>query len=632
MAPEEGTSIERTGASALSGAMAVRLAFVVAGLFLVAGLALFTLAAARLVWPELLDGNGMLAYGRVFPAGTDALLFGWLTVAFLGFAFYAVPRLVGVPLAFPLAALGVLALVAGGAGGGVAMVLLGENTGGRWLEFPLLFDAALAAGYAGAAGLLVLTARRGERNRLPLPTWYLVAGSVWLFLAEFAGAIPGLDGLPAEIQSAFTGTALFGLWAACAGLGVAYSVVGGVLTAAGFNERLGRIGFWSLALTWAWTAGRLLQHGPTKDWIETVPVVFGAGLVVAALAIAADFAGALQGRWSAVKASPPLQMVVAGLGFLVLAVAAAFVASLRSVSAVVQFTPWESGVETATLLGAFTFFALAGITHVAPAVRGKAWGRWSGRLVVWPMVAGVGLAVVTRLFAGLQQGLSWLAGVQSGAYENANEGFEYSLAPLHGLDLVQMIGLGLVLAGAAVFMLRLLWLSIGSAAAGEDAAPGYATQPLGTLLRGAVALFCFAVVGTFVFPAVDSVAEATVIAESTRNFAANPSAELGREVYVREGCWYCHTQQVRQVITDVGLGPVSQPGDYVYDPVGLAGSRRIGPDLTHQGSRENTGSAAWVRTHLADPRADEEWSVMPSFRYLSEEELTALSVYVSGLE
>jgi len=248
------------------------------------------------------------------------------------------------------------------------------------------------------------------------------------------------------------------------------------------------------------------------------------------------------------------------------------------------------------------------------------------------MVAGVGLAVVTRLFAGLQQGLSWLAGVQSGAYENANEGFEYSLAPLRGLDLVQMIGLGLVLAGAAVFMLRLSWLSIGSAAAGEDAAPGYATQPLGTLLRGAVALFCFAVVGTFVFPAVDSVAEATVIAESTRNFAANPSAELGREVYVREGCWYCHTQQVRQVITDVGLGPVSQPGDYVYDPVGLAGSRRIGPDLTHQGSRENTGSAAWVRTHLADPRADEEWSVMPSFRYLSEEELTALSVYVSGLE
>jgi hypothetical protein len=459
-----------------------------------------------------------------------------------------------------------------------------------------------------------------------------VAGSVWLFLTQVVGAVPGLDALPAEIQSAFTGSALFGLWAAGAGVGVAYFVAGRVLPEAAFNERLGRIGFWSLALSWAWTAGRLLQYGPTKDWIETVPVVFGAGLVVAALAIAADFAAALQGRWSAVKASPPLQMVVAGVGFLVLAVAPAYVASLRAVSAVVQFTPWESGVEAAAILGAFTAFALAGITHVAPAVRGKVWGRWSGRLVVWPVVAGVGVAVVTRLMAGLQEGLSWLAGVQSGAYENANEGFEYSLAPLRGLDTAYVVGLVLVLAGAACFLLRLLWLSLGSATARDETTPGYTTQPLGQLLRGAVAVFTLAALGAFVFPAFDSAPEASVLAESTRNFAANPSAEMGREVYVREGCWYCHTQQVRQVITDLGLGPVSQPGDYVYDPVGLAGARRIGPDLTHQGSRENTGSAAWVRAHLSDPRADEEWSVMPSFDYLDEEELTVLSVYVSGLE
>ena len=112
----------------------------------------------------------------------------------------------------------------------------------------------------------------------------------------------------------------------------------------------------------------------------------------------------------------------------------------------------------------------------------------------------------------------------------------------------------------------------------------------------------------------------------------SPLELAGRNIYIREGCWYCHTQQVRQVRTDLGLGPVSQPGDYAFDPVGLAGARRIGPDLAHQASREDTGSAAWVRAHLADPRADHEWSVMPSFRYLTEEELTALSVYVSGLE
>ena len=408
--------------------------------------------------------------------------------------------------------------------------------------------------------------------------------------------------------------------------------MGRILPGAVFNERLGRIGFWSLTLTWVWTAGRLLQNGPTNDWIQTVPVVFGAGLVVAVLAIAADFAGAVRGRWSEVKASPSLQLVAGGIGFLLITAAAAFVASLRSVSSVVQFTAWESGVEVAALLGAFTMFAIAGIAHVTATGCGRVWGRWWGRAVVWPIGAGAAVAVFSRFAAGLQQGLSWLAGVQSGAYENANEGFGESLQPLRGFDFVYLIGLGLVALGAVAFLLRLLTLSIRKATAIEGAEPGYANQPLGALLRGAVAVFALAVFGAFAFPAIDSNAPASVLADATRHFASNPVAELGREVYVREGCWYCHTQQVRQVMTDFGLGPVSQPGDYAYDPVGLAGVRRVGPDLTHQGSRENTGSAAWVRLHLAEPRADHVWSVMPSFSYLSEEELTALSVYVSGLE
>jgi cbb3-type cytochrome oxidase subunit 1 len=523
-------------------------------------------------------------------------------------------------------------LIAGGAGGGVALLLLGESAGGRFLEFPLFVDGALIAGYGVAAALLVLTARRGTRERLPLPAWYLVSGAVWLVLATAGGAIPGLRGLAAEVQSAFTGAALFGMWAATAGLGVAYAVAGRTLGEAGFNERLGRIGFWSLTLLWPWTAARVLQYGPTKDWIETVPVVFGVALVVAVLAIATDFAGALRGRWAAVKASPPLQMIVAGLGFLVVAVTAAAVGTLRSVSAVVHFTRWDAGVEAAALLGAFTLFALAGIAQAAAMVRDRKWGKWAGRGVVWPVVLGAGAVVVTQLLAGVQQGLAWLAGVQTGAYENANAGFGESLEPLRGLDLAHLVGLGLIGLGVVVFLGRLLVLSLG-ATRGEPVAPtGLVGQPLRPLLRGAVAGFALAAIGAFALPAIDSNAEASILAEATRNFTADPVAELGREVYVREGCWYCHTQQVRQVRTDLGLGPVSAPGDYAYDPVGLAGARRIGPDLTHQASRENTGSAAWVRAHLADPRADHPWSVMPSFRFLSEDELTALSVYVSGLE
>ncbi len=55
----------------------------------------------------------------------------------------------------------------------------------------------------------------------------------------------------------------------------------------------------------------------------------------------------------------------------------------------------------------------------------------------------------------------------------------------------------------------------------------------------------------------------------------------GRNIYLREGCWYCHSQFVRPVTGEIRRwGPVSEAGEYVYDVPHLFGTRRIGPDLT----------------------------------------------------
>ncbi len=63
-----------------------------------------------------------------------------------------------------------------------------------------------------------------------------------------------------------------------------------------------------------------------------------------------------------------------------------------------------------------------------------------------------------------------------------------------------------------------------------------------------------------------------------------PSEEVGRRVYIREGCWYCHSQYVRPVAgEDLRWGPVSQVGEYAYDWPHLLSTRRIGPDLTRVG-------------------------------------------------
>ena len=97
---------------------------------------------------------------------------------------------------------------------------------------------------------------------------------------------------------------------------------------------------------------------------------------------------------------------------------------------------------------------------------------------------------------------------------------------------------------------------------------------------------------------------------------------LGRQVYIQNGCLYCHSQQIRDpsFTTDVDRGWGSRatvPEDYVYDRPHLLGTMRTGPDLINVGQR--LPDLGWHLIHLYDPRALVPWSIMPAYPFLFEE-------------
>jgi len=88
----------------------------------------------------------------------------------------------------------------------------------------------------------------------------------------------------------------------------------------------------------------------------------------------------------------------------------------------------------------------------------------------------------------------------------------------------------------------------------------------------------------------------------------------GRAVYVREGCWYCHSQYVRPVTGETRRwGPVTQAGEYAYDQPHLFSTRRIGPDLSRVGLKY---SDAWHLAHFWNARWLSPDSIMPRFAAL----------------
>jgi cytochrome c oxidase cbb3-type subunit 2 len=102
--------------------------------------------------------------------------------------------------------------------------------------------------------------------------------------------------------------------------------------------------------------------------------------------------------------------------------------------------------------------------------------------------------------------------------------------------------------------------------------------------------------------------------------------ERGREIFYSNGCNYCHTQYVRE--EDTGMGPVSQGGDYTFDNPMILGSERTGPDLSYIGRKR---SEAWEIEHWKDPRKLSPLSIMPSFEFLSEQDLIDLAAYIFNL-
>ncbi len=128
--------------------------------------------------------------------------------------------------------------------------------------------------------------------------------------------------------------------------------------------------------------------------------------------------------------------------------------------------------------------------------------------------------------------------------------------------------------------------------------------------------------------------------------------EKGRMIYRREGCYYCHTMQVRRqpmydaegrlmrdkngaimyrpipadtVFSDIGGGP-THPGDYVYDKPHLLGTERTGPDLFYEGIKRPQKEFHYQ--HFRNPQSTEPQSLMPPFNFLTEEEIEALTAFI----
>lgn len=617
----------------------------VAGLFLVITAVLGLALAIKLSAPGFLDGE-LTTYGRLQAAFNGVLLYGWLTIGGLAAIFYLLPRLTAVPISRPLALLALAAITAG-VGFGTAAVLVGDSQGRIAFELPWYADVAVAGGILLAALVVTGNARQHREPRRYVSISFFVGAVWWLLVGYVGGSLPWFDGTSLELALRYFENLVVVMWVIPVALGLAYYLVPKITDSALYSERLGFISFWTLTAG-VWLGPVALTFGPGPEWLETISVLFAIAMLLPVMASIANLALTAAGGWGA-TATASIRYVALGLVFLALFVLQLLGLGFRSASSFLQFTSWVEGGILIPAFGVGTSLLLALVAYRR------------GTLSLVPLAAfggGLILLIGTLWIGGLQTGLTWAgAGGSQFAFNNFGDGFVNTTANLAGYDAIRWVAwavMALGLIAGALDYLRPLPRGESLPAPGEyEAEPEVGDLAPGSLAVAAVALAGVAFLVTVLAPAseLDDVSP-SLLALSARDYdafaagAGEPQAQAlfanlgldqalvaeGRDLYISEGCVYCHTQQVRANITDAGLGAVTRPGDITFESPVVLGRQRIGPDLMHVGSRLPSSSVAWVEAHLSDPQAVRKWSAMPSYSYLSDSELNALAQYLVSLQ
>lgn len=391
-----------------------------AGLYwlLFAMLAGLTLAI-RMVSPEYaewLANVEWLNFGRARMFHTHAAVFGWLTNAFIAFAYYSVIRLSGtrlfaMPLAYANRYFVQIALLIG------SFALLGGHAEGvEYAEAPWWADIFFALGFVACIVSIVGTVLSAKEKSLYVSMWYVLLGFSFTALnfvmanTVVAHVAPGAAG--AALSGLWIHNAV-GLWVTPMGTAIVYYLLPTLLKKPIASHKLSLIGFWTLAVLYPLGGSHHYFYSPVPWWLQVVAVPLTSALIFVVYTVVYNFFATMKGCWSQIASDIPLRFLTFGIFSYIATCTQGPFHALFSVQRVVHFTDWIVAHAHLALFGVFSWWIFAFIYFAWPKITGRHFvSRKLSEWHFWLSVIGfVVFYYIPDTIAGLMQGFAWLRGL-----------------------------------------------------------------------------------------------------------------------------------------------------------------------------------------------------------------------------
>ncbi|MBD0404862.1 cytochrome-c oxidase, cbb3-type subunit I [Flammeovirga sp. EKP202] len=605
----------------------------------IAGMVVGLVVALQLANPIFNFDTSWLTFGRLRPLHTNAVIFAFVGNGMFAGIYYSLPRLVKARMYSDL--LGKIHFW-----GWQLIILsalitlpLGFTQGKEYAELEWPIDIAIALIWVVFGLNMIMTLVKRRERHLYVAIWFYLATFVTVAVLHIVNSLS----LPLSLfnsYSVFAGVqdALVQWWyghnavaffLTTPYLGLMYYFVPKAANRPVYSYRLSIIHFWSLIFIYIWAGPHHLLYTALPDWAQSLGTVFSVMLIAPSWGGMLNGLLTLRGVWDKVRTEPVLKFMVVALTAYGMATFEGPMLSFKNVNAITHYTDWTIAHVHVGALGWNGFLTFGMLYWLFPKMyRTKLHSLKLANVHFWLGTLGIVFYVVPMYWAGLTQSLMWKEFTPEGFLKYPN--FLETVTQIVPMYMLRAVGGLLYVVGALVGVYNYYMTATSGNLQREEEASAPALQGSHKVKRWhewiearpiQMTIFSFVAIsigGIVEFLPTYFVEENTPTIATVKPYT--PLELKGRDIYIREGCYLCHSQMIRPFRSETErYGDYSKSGEFVYDHPFQWGSKRTGPDLARLGGKYPD---SWHYNHMLDPGSMSPGSIMPSYPWLLEDDIS----------
>ncbi|MFN8311007.1 MAG: cytochrome-c oxidase, cbb3-type subunit I [Chitinophagales bacterium] len=398
-----------------------------------------------------------------------------------------------------------------------------------------------------------------------------------------------------------------------------------------YSYRLSIIHFWALIFIYIWAGPHHLLYTALPDWAQSLGTVFSVMLIMPSWGGMINGLLTLRGAWDKVRDDVVLKFFVVAVTAYGMATFEGPMLSIKSVNAISHYTDWTIAHVHIGALGWNGFLTFGVLFWLIPQIfRTNLYSKRLANIHFWLGTLGILFYAIPMYWAGFTQSFMWKQFTPEGILKYPN--FLETVTSILPMYMIRAFGGAVYLIGTLIGIYNLIkTVQQGNFQAEEPAeAPALTSnyaQHSGEhwhrwIERRPLQMLVVAFVLVIIGGVVEMIPTFMIKSNIPTIASVKPYTPLeleGRDIYIREGCYVCHSQMIRPFRSEVArYGEYSKAGEFVYDHPFQWGSKRTGPDLAREGGKY---PSSWHFNHMDDPRTMSPGSIMPPYPFLLDNEL-----------